>query len=281
MHLFVYLSAFRDDDAFIYREGSRSCLNQAAVDRLETLHADKVPDAPNGPVKYRVKYVEREPLSAVADNWNWGRSQHVPRKDFCKEGRRTLQYCNGSYECQNDSCPYKKIQCESNKVDFRKGNKCTHCNVVAKHIECLARKYVENDRCHKIMTVIYIGTHDCNPRATENKPSKESIEEYLKTRPTSTTRQLQVDKVREALLSGKAADEVADIASQFCNQRHIQYLKAAVDKTNRPGGSDIKAIRKLKEDFQKRNLDENLILEMGDDYVILSSSEKIRTWPGL
>lgn len=61
MHLFVYLSPFRDDDAFIYREGSRSYLNQAAVDRLETLHADKVPDAPNGPVKYRVKYVEREP----------------------------------------------------------------------------------------------------------------------------------------------------------------------------------------------------------------------------
>lgn len=112
--------------------------------------------------------------------------------------------------------------------------------------------------------------------ATENKPSKESIKEYLKTRPTSTTRQLQVDKVREALLSGRAADEVADIASQFCNQRHLQYLKAAVDKTNRPGGSYIEAIRKLKEDFQKRNLDENLILEMGDDYVILSSSEKIR-----
>ena len=99
----------------------------------------------------------------------------------------------------------------SNKVDFRKGNKCTHCNVVAKHIECLARKYVENDRCHKIMTVIYIGTHDCNPRATENKPSKESIEEYLKTRPTNTTRQLQVDKVTEALLSGKAADEVVTL----------------------------------------------------------------------
>ena len=67
MHLFVYLSPFRDDDAFIYREGSRSYLNQAAVDRLETLHADKVPDALNGPVKYRVKYVEREPLSTVAD----------------------------------------------------------------------------------------------------------------------------------------------------------------------------------------------------------------------
>ena len=132
---------------------------------------------------------------------------------------------------------------------------------MAKHIECLARKYIENDRCHKITTVIYIGTHDCNPRATENKPSKESIEEYLKTRPTSTTRQLQVDKVREALLSGRAADEVADIASQFCNQRHVQYLKAAVDKTNRPGGSYIEAIRKLKEDFQKRNLDENLILD--------------------
>ncbi|RMX45866.1 hypothetical protein pdam_00023457, partial [Pocillopora damicornis] len=67
-----------DDDAFIYQEGSCSYLNQAAVDRSETLHADKVPDAPNGPVKYCVKYVEREPLSAVADNWRWGRSQHPP-----------------------------------------------------------------------------------------------------------------------------------------------------------------------------------------------------------
>ena len=41
-------------------------------------------------------------------------------------------------------------------------------------------------------------------------------------------------------------------------------------------GKDIEAIRVLKEDFVKRGLDENLILEVGEDFVILSSEVKIR-----
>ena len=80
--------------------------------------------------------------------------------------------------------------------------------------------------------------------------------------------------MREALLCGKNCEEINDIASQYSNQRHIQYLKTAIDKENRPGGSDVEAIRNLKEDFSKRNLNENLITEVGDD--ILSSATKIR-----
>jgi hypothetical protein len=52
---------------------------------------------------------------------------------------------------------------------------------------------------------------------------------------------MTVDKVREALLSGKNCKEVNDIASQYSNQRHIQYLKTTIDKENRPGGSDVEA----------------------------------------
>ena len=44
----------------------------------------------------------------------------------------------------------------------------------------------------------------------------------------------------------------------------------------RPNGSDIEAIRLLKEDFQKRGLDSQLIMEVGEDFVILSSEQKIR-----
>ena len=266
----------RRNDKFIYQEGKRSYLNQDAVNKLESISVDKVPPAPNGPVKYRVKYIESDPLRAVSDNWNWGRAQPCPRKDFCNAGRRTLQICKGSFECVNPGCTYKKIQNTTNKVDFSKSKKCTHCKEIALHIECSARKYVENDRCHKKIMVIYVETHDCTPRADDSKPSKESVKEYLKTRPTSCAKQIQVDKVREALLSGKNCEEVNDVASQYSNQRHIQYLKTTIDKENRPGGSDVEAIRNLKDDFSKRGLDENLIMEVGDDFVILSSATKIR-----
>lgn len=154
--------------------------------------------------------------------------------------------------------------------------KCTHCKTNARHIECCARKYVEIDRCHKDMLVVYVGTHDCTPRVTEKRPDKEELQNYLKLRPTSTTKQIQVDKVREALLSGKDMQEVGDVAEEYSNQRHIQYLKSSIDKKNMPGGSDLEAIRSLKEDFSKRALDENLIMEVGEHYVILSSEEKLR-----
>lgn len=42
------------------------------------------------------------------------------------------------------------------------------------------------------------------------------------------------------------------------------------------GGSDIEAIRLLKEDFISRGVDENVILDVGEDHVILSSEHKIR-----
>ena len=135
------------------------------------------PPASNGPVKYLVKYVESDPLRAVSDNWNWGLAQPCPRKGFCNGGRRTLQIRKGSFECVNPGCTYKKIQNTTNKVDFTKGNKCTHCKELALHIECSARKYVENDRCHKKMMVIYVQTHNCTPRADDSKPSKESVKE--------------------------------------------------------------------------------------------------------
>ena len=44
----------------------------------------------------------------------------------------------------------------------------------------------------------------------------------------------------------------------------------------RPNGSNIEAIRLLKEDFQRRGSDSKLIMEVGEDFVILSSEQKIR-----
>ena len=243
---------------------------------MEAVQVAKVPTNPCGPVKYDVDYNEKDPLRNISDNWNWDRAQPCQRKGFCKGGRRTLQMCRGSLECQNPKCQYKKIHKFGNKVDFNRTNKCVHCKHEATRMSCSARKYIENDRCHKKMTVIYIGNHFCSPRAQEEKPEKEEVENIIRERPTITTGQIQLEKVRQALLSGSDAESLENVALKFSNTRHLRYLHTSVNKTARPGGSDIEAIRLLKEDFMKRGLDAKLIMDVGEDSVILSSEQKIR-----
>ena len=243
---------------------------------MEEKQVETVPPTPIAPVKYLVSYNEKDPLSSVSDNWNWGRSQPCKRKGFCAGGRRTLQICRGSLQCPNTKCPFQKINKKKNTVDFTRAKNCIHCKHPADSIECTARKYVENDRCHKEMRVIYIGEHNCTPRAVEKKPPKEDEESILRVKPTITPEALQIDKVREALLSGKDANEVNNVAMEYSNKRHLKFLHKSIKQKTCPGGKDIEAIRVLKEDFVKRGLDENLILEVGEDYVILSSEVKIR-----
>ena len=250
--------------------------NQENIDKLEAVQVTKVPPTTTGTIKYEVEYNEKEPLSNVNDRWNWGRSQPCKRSGFCKGGRRTLQICRGSKECGNPQCSFRKIHKTPNKVDFTRRKACLHCKSKPIHINCTARKYVENDRCHKKMTVIYIGGHSCSPRAPEEKPKKEEVECIIRERPTITTGQIQIEKVRQALLGESCAEAVDDVALKYSDTRHLRYLRASVNDKRRPNGSDIEAIRLLKEDFQKRGLDSKLILEVGEDFVILSSEQKIR-----
>ena len=270
MHVIIF-----SREGILIQKGNRTYLNQEEIDEMEEISVKKVPPTPNGPAKFEVEYEENDPLSVVADDWNWGRAQPCNRKGFCKGGRRTLQICRGSMECPNPSCSFKKIHKATDKVDFTKKKTCSHCKAIPSEIECSARKYVENDRCHRKMKVTYIGVHTCQPRVRERKSDKIHVENVVRVRPTITPGQLQMESVREALLSGKSGQEVADVAIQYSNRRHLQYLQSKVQQTTRPGGSDIEAVRVLKEDFAKRGLDNNLILEVGDDFVILSSEAKI------
>ena len=263
------------DDNFV-QKGQRKYINQESIDKLEPVQVSKVPPTPNGNVKYDVTYNEKEPLLNVCDSWNWDRSQPCKRSGFCKGGRRTLQICRGSMVCRNHECSYRKIHKSPNVVDFTRSKKCLHCQGEPSRISCSARKYVENDRCHNKMTVVYIGDHSCTPRAVEKKPERDEVKSILRERPTITTGQIQMEKVRQALLSGDDAESLMDVAMTYSNTRHLRYLHNSVNKETRPGGSDIAAIGLLKEDFRKRDLDDNLIMEVGNDYVILSSEQKIR-----
>ena len=101
------------------------------------------------------------------------------------------------------------------------------------------------------MTVIYVSAHSCQPKAREKKPDKYYVENVLHIRSTISPGQLRVDTIQEALLSGKDGQEIMDIAVQYCDKRHIQYIRHKFQQTTRPGESDIEAVRVLKEDFSK------------------------------
>ena len=247
--------------------------NQENIDKLEAVQVTKVPPTTTGTIKYEDEYNEKEPLSNVNDRWNWGRSQPCKRSRFCKGGRRTLQICRGSKECGNPQCSFRKIHKTPNKVDFTRRKAFLHCKSKPIHINCTARKYIENDRCHKKMTVIYISGHSCSPWVPEEKAKKEEVECIIRERPTITTGEIQIEKVRQALLGESCAEAVNDVALKYSDTRH---LRASVNDKRRLNGSDIEAIRLLKEDFQKRGLDFKLIMEVGEDFVILLSEQKIR-----
>ena len=85
----------------------------------------------------------------------------------------------------------------------------------------MARKYVENDKCNKNMTVIYIGGHSCSPRAPEEKPKKDAVECIIRERPTITTGQIKIEKVRQAFLGESCAEAVDDVALKYSDTRHL------------------------------------------------------------
>ena len=123
-----------------------------------------------------------------------------------------------------------------------------------KQLEGIARQenILKTTDATKKMTVIYLQEHDCSPKQEEEEPSKEELENILCVKPTKSAGQLQLDVVREALFSSKEGDEVNEIALKYSNKKHLQYIQSTINKKTIPGGSEIEAVRLLKDDFIAR-----------------------------
>ena len=76
---------------------------------MEETQVETVPPTPIAPVKYLVSYNEKDPLSSVSDNWNWGRSQPCKRKGFSvlEEGG-PFRFVGDRYSVQIQSVHFKK-----------------------------------------------------------------------------------------------------------------------------------------------------------------------------
>lgn len=65
------------------------------------------------------------------------------------------------------------------------------------------------------------------------KPNKETLEEILRSQPTNTAGQIQLDVIREALLSDKCGDEVNNVALSYSNKTHIIFSTSKTPSTKK------------------------------------------------
>ena len=96
------------------------------------------------------------------------------------------------------------------QISYKETVLCIVMLLQLKH-PALLKKWVENDRCHKTITIIYLYKHSSNQRQVEEKPNKETLE-ILHSQPTKTAGQMQLDFICEALFCDKCGNEVNNVA---------------------------------------------------------------------
>ena len=84
-----------------------------------------------------------------------------------------LGTCMGSWICTNDYCSYYKTTKKHNELQWETyGDKksCKMCGLWGGNIFCDAKKLVEFDVLHQVLTVLHLGTHICTlkPQAEDD-----------------------------------------------------------------------------------------------------------------
>ena len=196
-------------------------------------------------------------------------------------GVRRLASCSGTYECNNEQCPYKHSYNKTNQVNFeRQGSdvNCSCCGYGARKISCLAKKVWEfHDNCVK---VYHYGKHSCI--AKKIIPSiKSDAAEFFKANNSAKPSQYPYETLRKMLKEGKSVDEIYQNASKMAKLKDIQNAKAQVMKEINPAGHSYEAIAKIKEESDKH--DKYLLWAVQDGrlsknkmtYVFRTSKERI------
>ena len=99
-----------------------------------------------------------------------------------KGGWRRLGWCQGSYICVNNNCPFWKTSKKRNRGSFKKSASkatCTSCGYFGLRKKCVARKLVDVYEAGGLVVVYHIGKHNCIPKVNCRR-RREQMEDIIR-----------------------------------------------------------------------------------------------------
>lgn len=206
----------------------------------------KLPYDIDGVCVYELEYDAANMMGSSKDGRPW-RLWHTSRRSGY-DGIRTVATCGGTYQCNNNRCPYLHSYSKTNKVQFKtvtsQVTSCACCGYEAVPVPCDAKKVWEfsNDT----LLVYHCGKHSCvakKPSADVTKEAAHFFHENTYAKPS----QFPYERLRGMLKDGKDIAEIYDEAKGMANLKKIQNIKQKVVNKENPAGHSFDALAKIKE----------------------------------
>ena len=168
---------------------------------LNPTQVDFIPGNIDGMKLYKLGNVQAKNCWKVASDLRHFKMNTTRRKGL--KGKIKIGTCAGSYECQNDNCPFRNTNPERkrNQANWQYigGRKvCKHCGVWGTPGDCNARAMVEYNSELKEVTVYHLGKHTCTPKfntAYYDSVMAEALSKHFKMGPVA----LKTMQVNEAV----------------------------------------------------------------------------------
>ncbi|CAB3995479.1 Hypothetical predicted protein [Paramuricea clavata] len=151
-------SIIQPPDLFVYNQKRLlpALWDHCAVKKVKKLHYDI-----DGVCVYELDYDAANMMGSSKDGRPW-RIWHTSRRSGY-DGIRRVATCGGTYQCNNNRCPYLHSYSKTNKVQFKtvtsQVTSCACCGYEAVPVPCDAKKVWEfsNDT----LLVYHCGKHSC------------------------------------------------------------------------------------------------------------------------
>ena len=144
-------------------------INYVKFAQMDSVRVEEIPWDVDRDQKYTIECEEEEYIDKSKDG-PWFEMHTSSRKGL--DGRRKSGVCIGSLMCENKSCPKLLTEGIPNTNEFTKDSNidvCKSCGYFVPHAPCGVLKLVEYDHDMKMMTVIYEGEHNYQPKPNLKK----------------------------------------------------------------------------------------------------------------
>ena len=244
------------------------------------------------------KAVKSSSMEEIDDGRNWSKKK-IAIKYFegCTDRKRWYQDCNGHFECVNESCsalrlfskPFKLFVKDYKKFrDTENEKKCSSCNQTMTYFQCIdhsiqdkngrspqARRYLDFDWCHSILTVKYVGSHTCVVARKLAPMDEQFVQKYFTDNPSSTAARFKDFAIANAISEGKNVEEVS---LQYADLTKIRQIMMKTKKVQDPDGTGTVYLQQFGESLGNQFNDPYLLtITENPRMFIISSKERMKT----